>query len=243
MLRSRGGARRGDRHRVGPARRLLGEEAGERRLPRVGGLLAAPLGEELLALGGGEERQLREPAGRAPPTAPASRVSKVPGEALQRRRRRRGRGCTPRPRRARRRVSARVKVRSNFAVPRPSRTGVEREAGQLERRLRRVLEGEHHLEERASGWRRARAPAPRPASRTGGPGGRRRRAPSAAPAPRSSRKVGSPARSARRTRVLTKKPISPSISPRVRLAIGEPTARSSCPASARGGPRRRRGES
>ncbi len=47
--------------------------------------------------------------------------------------------------------------------------------------------------------------------------------------PSSSRKVGWPAASTRSTRVLTKKPISPSTSRRLRLAMGEPTARSSLP--------------
>ena len=45
----------------------------------------------------------------------------------------------------------------------------------------------------------------------------------------SSRKLGSPDKSVRSTSVLTKKPISPSISARVRLAIGEPTTMSSWP--------------
>ena len=57
-----------------------------------------------------------------------------------------------------------------------------------------------------------RRAAPRPAARTAGPDGRRRRAPPRAPAPAARAKVGSPARSARSTSVLTKKPISPSIS-------------------------------
>ncbi len=51
--------------------------------------------------------------------------------------------------------------------------------------------------------------------------------------PSSSRNDGSPDRSARRTRVLVKKPISPSISGRRRLATGEPTAMSSCPVQLR----------
>ena len=44
-----------------------------------------------------------------------------------------------------------------------------------------------------------------------------------------SRKVEAAPRSARNTSVLTKKPISPSVSARLRLAIGEPTSTSSCP--------------
>ncbi len=46
----------------------------------------------------------------------------------------------------------------------------------------------------------------------------------------SSRKVGLPDRSARSARVLTKKPISASISLRFRLAMGVPAITSSCPA-------------
>ena len=46
---------------------------------------------------------------------------------------------------------------------------------------------------------------------------------------KSSRKLGSPARRVRSASVLTKNPISPSISARLRLAIGEPTTMSSCP--------------
>jgi hypothetical protein len=48
--------------------------------------------------------------------------------------------------------------------------------------------------------------------------------------PRSSAKVGSPARSPRSTRVLTKKPIRPSTSERVRPATGVPTGDVACPA-------------
>ena len=60
--------------------------------------------------------------------------------------------------------------------------------------------------------------------------------------PTSSRKADPPRGRARSARVLMKKPISPSISRRLRLAIGEPTTRSSCAGvAARGGPRRRRG--
>ena len=81
----------------------------------------------------------------------------------------------------------------------------------------------------ASGRGSARAPAPRPAARTAGPGGRRRRAPPRAPRRSSSRKVGiAAAGRPRSTRVLTKKPISPSSSARLRLATGVPTTRSSC---------------
>ena len=43
------------------------------------------------------------------------------------------------------------------------------------------------------------------------------------------RKVGAVPRSARNTSVLTKKPIRPSVSARLRLAIGEPTSTSSWP--------------
>ena len=75
-----------------------------------------------------------------------------------------------------------------------------------------------------SGVRRGRAPAgvPPPASRTARPGGRRRRATCGAPAPAARR------RSARRKvgaqhQLLTKKPISASISGRVRLATAVPT--------------------
>ena len=80
---------------------------------------------------------------------------------------------------------------------------------------RALLEGEHHLEQRRARRGRAPAPAPRPGARTARPGGRRRRAPPRAPAPSSSRNGGSPDRSVRSTRVLTKKPISPSTSTRV----------------------------
>ena len=58
------------------------------------------------------------------------------------------------------------------------------------------------------------------------------RAPPRARARSSSRKVGSPDRSVRSTSVLTKNPISPSISARLRPAIGVPTTMSSCPCSA-----------
>ena len=80
---------------------------------------------------------------------------------------------------------------------------------------------EHDLEERRAREVARRAAAPPPASRRGGPGARRRRGRSRAPGASSSRKVGSPERSARSTRVLTKKPISPSSSrARLRFAIG-----------------------
>ena len=82
----------------------------------------------------------------------------------------------------------------------------------------------------ACGSGRAPAAAPPPASRTAGPGGRRPPARPRAPGAAASAKSGSPERSSRSTRVLTKKPISPSVSSRLRLAIGEPTTTSSWPA-------------
>ncbi len=48
--------------------------------------------------------------------------------------------------------------------------------------------------------------------------------------PSSSPQVGSPDRSARMASMLTKKPISPSVSCRVRPAMGVPTTTSSCAA-------------
>ncbi|CAM4039400.1 hypothetical protein COSO111634_31800 [Corallococcus soli] len=48
--------------------------------------------------------------------------------------------------------------------------------------------------------------------------------------PSSSRKVGSPPSRVRSTSVLTKKPMSPSVSLRVRPAMGAPTLTSSCSA-------------
>ena len=85
-------------------------------------------------------------------------------------------------------VSASCRVRSNFAVPLSARSDAAR-ARQSEPLARRVLEREHHLEERRAGEVALAAAAPRPAARTARPDGRRRRAPSRAPARSSSREA------------------------------------------------------
>ena len=120
------------------------------------------------------------------------------------------------------------------------------ELGGLDRRLERHQGEPRQLEaalrRHASGAGRRRAAAAagsglrgRPSSSTSRSKGRSwcERAPSTVSRERarSAGKSGSPARSPRRTRVLTKKPISPSISVRERLATGIPTGTSSCPVS------------
>ena len=89
---------------------------------------------------------------------------------------------------------------------------------------------EHDLEERrAAGVARGGSCA-RPASRRACPGGRRRRADVAHAGEQLAEGWARRRGRSRSTRVLTKKPMRPSISARLRPAMGEPTTMSSCAA-------------
>ena len=113
-------------------------------------------------------------------------------------------------------------VRSNLAVP-VSTLSTRASAPPQGPHRERLLEQEEDLEKRARRRGAARSAAPRPAARRGGPGAPRRPGTPRAPAPAARGRAGRRHTSARSTRVLTKKPISPSISARPRLATGEPT--------------------
>ena len=107
--------------------------------------------------------------------------------------------------------------------------GADPHARQRQYAQRRIQVIEHDLEQRRAARVARRGAAPPPAARTAGPGARRRPAPPRERGPSSSRKLGSPARSARSTSVLTKKPISPSVSAGCGRRSATPTTRSRCP--------------
>ncbi len=104
------------------------------------------------------------------------------------------------------------------------------QARQLQGLPRGVLQHEHGLHQRdcGRGSRTGRSSSTRLVERQVlvGEGGERR---ASRARPSSWRKLGSPASRPRRTSRLTKKPISGSISGRLRLATAEPTSRSSWP--------------
>ena len=198
--------------------------------PRRGGRRrgVVPLDQELSALRPGQERQradaaLRRRHGRR------EQPLEVTDQPVDRSRRRRGRWRTPRSRRARRRCSCEVEREIELRrrpppAPPAAGAGPGSPGSRQERSAARTSPGTG-----ANARGSSPAPAPRPASRTARPGARRRRAPSRAPGRAARGTQALRERSPRSTSVLTKNPISPSISTRLRPAMGEPTARSSWP--------------
>ena len=121
-----------------------------------------------------------------------------------------------------------ARLRSNLAASPPGQR-LHLRPPSVQRARVQVLEVEHHLEERRvrserSGGQLLHQPLEgHVLVREGAQRG-------LADAAQRSRTVGPPPRSARRTSVLTKKPISPSSSTRLRPAIAVPTLTSSVPA-------------
>ena len=184
--------------------------------------------QQLLPLGCGQQRQVATAArpGRAISRAAAREVAHQARDAW---RRRTGRWCTrdspSEPSSASLQRQRQVELGACvLGTPAPASV----HAGQLQRAPAGRSAARTSPGTAACGSGRAAAAAPRPAARRAGPGARRRPGSSRTRAS-SSRKRGSPARSVRSTRVLTKKPISPSVSARLRLATGVPTTMSLWP--------------
>ena len=141
----------------------------------------------------GEHRRGRSAVG--PATAPRAGSDSGPASAR------------PSPRRTgRRRTPASARSPSSDSAanerqvelrrpPLDASSGSQRQPRRPQGRQRRVLQHEHHLEERRAGAPRGPAAAPRPASRTAGPGARRPPSAACRTRPSSSRKLGSPERS------------------------------------------------
>ena len=175
---------------------------------RRGGVV--PLDEELLPLGRREQRQLGEPSVRGRPRRRRAASAKCASHAARSSRRRTGRSLySSVAGEPRRRSSRSASVRSNFAVAvsdRAARSSVS--PGSVGVAARRVLQHEHHLEQRRAAEVALRLQLldqlleRQVLVRVGA-----QRVPRA-PAPAARRKRGRPARSARSTSVLTKKPIS-----------------------------------
>ncbi len=142
-----------------------------------------------------DQRQILDSAGPARPRPPASRASKWPAmhETVARSKRSRlNAHISPRPSS----VSRALSVRSNFAVP-PSAAARERVTPGSSSVWRGVFWST------STTWKSGRVaevalrrPAPRPASRTAGPGARRPPSVASRTWARRPRKLGSPARSA-----------------------------------------------
>jgi hypothetical protein len=140
----------GQGHGLGCACGLLAEELVHGRARRVVGRPRVPLDEDLLALGRGEERQLRERARRRAREVLGQTGEKqfqVSRHALY------GRGVEEVPvvAPAARQPSRRLGKSHGEIELRPAGLALdrrERQAGQLQRPAARVLEGEHDLEQR-----------------------------------------------------------------------------------------------
>ena len=118
---------------------------------------------------------------------------------------------------------------SNLVVPVSTSTGVAVSPGSRSASDRRVLQREHHLEQRRVAERALRLQFLHELLERRHPGAPAPRAPSCARARAARGPRGSPARSRRSGSVLTKNPTSGSSSRRFRFATGVPMTRSSRP--------------
>ena len=216
-----------DRHRVRASRGLRLEQLRDAAVARVVGRRGIPNHQQLLALGCSEQRQ-RINAARVGHDRPQKhvRIHRAMRSIVGRSNRSVAKSTAARQAPA----WSRAQSQSNFAVSPSSKCGDGCTSSPGKRRAPRARSADTNSTWKsglAAGSRRGAAP--RPASRTAGPGAHRRPARSRAPRPAARESAGRPTDPQRSTSVLTKKPISPSSSARVRPAIGDPTAMSSCP--------------
>ena len=170
--------------------------------------------QQLLPLGGREQRQLAPAAVRARPPRAASSAAKWPQQPLHAWRRRTGRGCSSSRRRAPPPASEAVSPGRTWTAWRRDSSGASARPRQLDAGWRAFWKA--NTTWNSGAWPRSRSGAQlldqllerQVLVRVGAE--RRRRGPRAA----ARRSSASPPRSARSTRVLTKKPIRPSISAR-----------------------------
>ncbi len=169
--------RRGVRPLAAPALHQGGHGSSQAFLPvsRI-----VPLGEQLVALIRGEERQLRGPQVRVGEGRRKQPLEASPSAGPRSSASKRAVAYSIAPSRAPSR-SAKLTARSSFAVVPATSTGRRRRPSISSLPRRRVLQREHRLEQGGVGEAALRWQAPRRAFRTARPGAARRRARSRAP--------------------------------------------------------------